>query len=69
MIILSWIIRGLGSLDKRAKVQDFLHLFGIDLVALQESKLCSPSLHLLRSIGKNQINEWVVLDSIDASGG
>jgi len=69
MIILNWNIKGLGDLDKKAKVRDFLQLFGIDMVALQESKLCSPSFNVLRSIGCSRINEWAVLDSLDASGG
>ena len=32
----------------------------IDLVALQETKLCSPTSHLLRFIGGIKINEWIV---------
>ena len=42
--------KGSGDIDKRAKVRDFLHLFGIDVVAMQESKLCSPMFAVLRSI-------------------
>jgi len=51
MIILDWNIRGLGDFDKRAKVPDFIYLFGFSIVALQETKLESPSFHLIRSIG------------------
>ena len=64
MIILNWNIRDLGDVEKRAEVRNFLYLFGIDVVALQESKLFYPKFHLLQSIGKTWINEWVVLDSI-----
>jgi len=39
MIVLNWNIRGVGDLDKRAKVRDFIYLFGFDLVALQETNL------------------------------
>ena len=39
------------------------------MVALQETKLFSPTFHLFHSIGGVRITEWVVLDSIDASGG
>ena len=34
MIILNWNIRGLGDLDKKAKVQDFIYLYGFDVIAL-----------------------------------
>jgi len=43
--------------------------FGFDAVDLQESKLCSPTPHLLRYIGGTRINAWVVLDSYGASEG
>jgi len=69
MIILKWNIRVLGDLDKRAKVRDFIHLYGFDVISLQETKLLSPTFHLFCSIGGVQINEWVVLDSIGASRG
>ena len=39
------------------------------MVALQEIKLSSPSFHLLRSLREARINEWVILNSIGASGG
>ena len=59
MIILNWNIKGLGDLNKRAMVRDFLYLFGIDVVAFQESIFCFPSFHLLRSIGgPKSMNEW-----------
>ena len=69
MIVLNWNIRGLGDLDKRANVRDFIYLFGFDVVALQETKLCCPSYHLLRIIGGTQVNDWMILSSIGASGG
>jgi len=34
MIILNWNIKGLGDIDKRAKMRDFIYLFGFDVVAL-----------------------------------
>ena len=64
-----WNIRGLGDLDKRAKERDFPHLFGINVVDLQEFKLCSPSFHVLQTIGDSRISEWVVLGSLADSGG
>ena len=67
MIILDWNIRGLGDFDKKAKVLDFIYLFGFSIVALQETKLESPSFHLIRSIGGTWIQEWTVLDPIYAS--
>jgi len=35
MIILKWNIRGLEDLDKRAKVHDFIYLFGFIMVVLK----------------------------------
>jgi len=67
MIILDWNIRGLGYLDKGAKLRDFIYLFGFDVVALQESKFCSPTSYLLRSIWGHLY--LVVLDSFGASEG
>ena len=66
-----WIrnIRGLVDLDKRVNVQDFIYLFGFYIVALQETKLCSPTFHFLRFTGGGWINEWVLFNSIGASGG
>jgi len=46
MIILNWNIRGLGDRDKQGKLKDFIYLYGFDVVALQETKFCSPSFHL-----------------------
>ena len=40
----------LGDLVKRATVRDFIFLYGFDVIALQETKLLSPNLHLLRSL-------------------
>ena len=39
------------------------------MVTLQETKLSSLSLHLLRSIGGARINEWVAFDFIGVLGG
>ena len=54
---------------REQKVRDFIYLFDFDVVPLQETKLCSLTFHLLRSVGGAQINECVVLDSISALGG
>ena len=69
MSISNWTIRGLENLDKRANVRDFIYLYSFVMIAVQETKLISPSFHLLRSIWRARINEWVVLDSIGASRG
>ena len=34
MITLNWNIGGLGDLDKKAKVQDFIYLYCFDVIAL-----------------------------------
>jgi len=55
MIILNWNIRGLGDLDNRAKVRDFIYLYDFDVISLQEIKLFSPTFHIL----------WFLLGSLD----
>lgn len=69
MYFLSWNVRGLGSPHKRACIKNYLHLFHLDLLLIQESKLCRPTRAILKSFSGTSFNTWSILDSIDSSGG
>ena len=45
-LIMSWNVKGLGCSQKRSRVRDFLKLYCIDIVLLQET-----TISFLRSIG------------------
>ena len=54
---------------KRSLVGNFLKLYCIDIVLLQESKIASPSDSFFRSIGGSLLSGWIHLNSIGASRG
>lgn len=63
------MLEGWGPLIKDHVFLLFLRLYYVDVVLLQELKLCQPSPFLLRSHCAPRINEWISLDSDGASGG
>ncbi|XP_020251189.1 uncharacterized protein LOC109828677, partial [Asparagus officinalis] len=65
----SWNIRGLNDPNKRFLVKDFVLRQSIDVIGIQESKLCKPNARKLRSIGGNRLTHWSILDSSESRGG
>ena len=45
-----WNVRGLGDIDKRFAVRDWLQAYHTNVVCLQESKLEKPSVFVLNSL-------------------
>ncbi|XP_020253777.1 uncharacterized protein LOC109830826 [Asparagus officinalis] len=65
----SWNIRGLNDPNKRFLVKDFVLRQSIDVIGIQESKLCKPNARKLRSMGGNRLSHWSILDSTESRGG
>ena len=59
----------MGSYRKRREVRNVVRRFKGDFLILCKTKLVSPSLALLRSIGGERLNKWEILPSQGASGG
>ena len=57
MLSVSSNVKGLGCPQKRSRVRDFLKLYYIDVVLLQETKTVFPSDSFLRSIGDSFITD------------
>ena len=69
MKILSWNIRGSGSLMKKIAIKKVICKINPDLVVLQEVKRELIDRTFVASIWRSRFKEWVVLPSIDRSGG
>ena len=67
--VISWNIKGSGCPLKRSYIHDFLKIYCIDIVLIQESKALFPSDSFFRSLGGSFINGWSHLNSNGASGG
>jgi len=55
MLIISWNVKGLGYPQKRSHIHDFLKMYVIDIVLLQETQVAFPSNSFLRSIGNSSL--------------
>ena len=69
MIILSWNVRGLGSLDRRVKVKKVIRQYKASVVLIQETKLNSSNDSLVKQISGNGYFTWVGLNANGASRG
>ena len=54
---------------ERSHIRDFLKIYGIDFVLLQEMKTIFPFISLLRWIGGSFISGWSNLNSLKTLGG
>ena len=61
--------KGLGCPQKHSRIRDFLKLYDIDIVLIQETKAAFPSGSFFRSLGGTFLSGWNHLNSIRASGG
>ena len=59
MIILNWNIRGLGDIDKRARVWDFIYLFGLMWWLYKKLNFALPTPIFSDLLGTPELmNEW-----------
>jgi len=63
-LVVSWNVKGLGCPQKRSRVCDFLKLYCVDIVLLQETKIANPTVSFLCSIGGPFISSLSHLISI-----
>ena len=67
--LLSWNVRGLNDIRKRAVIKSFLRDWRCDLMCLQEIKLDVVSLSVIRSMWGLSSVGFVFLKAAGASGG
>jgi len=67
--LLSWNVRGLNDIRKRAVIKSFLRDWRCDLICLQEIKLDVVSLSVIRSMWGLSSVGFVFLKAIGAFGG
>lgn len=67
--ILSWNVRGINDVNKRLRIRSLLRSWKVDIVCLQETKLCGVDRHIIRSLWGCSFVGWCYLPSSGASGG
>ncbi|XP_028062050.1 uncharacterized protein LOC114265429 [Camellia sinensis] len=67
--ILSWNVRGLGRVDKRRRVKEFLRLKNVDMVLLQETKRSNIDDSVVRSPWPSDSVEYMEVDAEGSAGG
>jgi exonuclease III len=67
--IISWNVRGLNDGAKRLCVCNLLHLWKVDIVCLQETKVAEVNQAFINSLWRCRHVDWVCHNSIGASGG
>jgi len=66
--LLSWNVRGLNDIAKRAMLKNVLREWKCDLICLQETKLEDVELNVVRSIWGNHQVGFSMLKARGASG-
>ena len=69
MKIVSWNVRGVGSLRKRGVIKEYLNRINPDIVVLQETKKEEMDERWVGSLWKARFRNWVALPSIGRAGG
>ena len=69
MKIVSWNVRGVGSLRYRGIIKDYLNRINPDIVILQETKKEVLDERWVRSLWKVRFRNWVALPSMGRAGG
>lgn len=68
MKALSWNVRGLGSLVKRAIIKEVIRSLKVELLLLQEAKLSLMPQMAVRELWGNSHCSWASLDAHGSSG-
>jgi len=66
MLVFSWNVRTWMSSEGKSCC-DFLKIYAIDIVLLQETNTASPLDSFLRSIGGSMLTRWQRLNSLEAA--
>ena len=69
MKIVSWNVRGIGSVRKRGVIKENLLKMRPDIVLLQETKKEILEEKMVGSLWKARNRSWVALSSVGSSGG
>ena len=69
MKIVSWNVRGIGSVRKRGVIKENLLKMRLDIVLLQETKKETLEDKVVGSLWKARNRSWVALPSVGRSGG
>lgn len=69
MIILSWNVHGLGSLNQRAIIKRVIRHSMASLVLIQVTKISSLEDCMVRQIAGPRFFNWVGLNAVGSSGG
>ena len=67
--IVSWNVRGLNNPRKREVVKNLLRGWKCDVVCLQETKLATVDLAIIRSLWGIMHVGWEVLNAVHTAGG
>ncbi|KAG2684915.1 hypothetical protein I3760_10G097900 [Carya illinoinensis] len=67
--ILSWNVREINDVNKRLRIRSLIHSWKVDIVCLQETKLCYVDKNIVRSLWGCSSVGWCYLASLGASGG
>ena len=69
MKIITWNIRGSGSVDKCRSIKRLLCRVNPDVVVLQEVKKDVANRKLIGSLWKSRFKQWVLLPAVGKAGG
>ena len=69
MKIVSWNVRGVGSLRKRGIIKNYLNKVNLDIVVLQETKKEDLDERWVQSLWKARFRNLVALPSLGRAGG
>ena len=67
--ILSWNVRGINNPQKMSVIKNLLRDWKCDVVCLQETKLSSIDLGVIRSLWSIPYVDWVVLYAVNTAEG
>ena len=69
MMILSWNVRGSGSLEKRRGIKTLICSVRPDIVVLQEVRRSKVDRSFVGSIWSSRFKEWIYLPALGSAGG
>lgn len=69
MLVLTWNVRELGSVEKRRLMKEAIKSCNLDVLVLQETKKDKMSNQLVRWILGPDLSEWCVVPVVNTTGG